>query len=196
LCCARASARAAGGRALGLRRAGRGLGLELVLDLPDGLVEEGARARRRPSPACWPPAARTGRPAARRHRALGRIARDAALEALHAQDVRGQRELRDRLAHEHVDGLVAEALVQALGRGEARAAAAHERVGRRRGLQAQREDAAGQRQQAHGQPDQQWPPSGGPHDRPQQTRQPHLDRQGTRGGRRRVLVGLSAARRA
>jgi hypothetical protein len=69
-------------------------------------------------------------------------------------------------------------------------------VSRRRRLQAQREDAAGQCQQPDGQPDQQRPPSGGPHDRPQQTRQPHLDRQGTRGGRRSVLVVVSAARRA
>ena len=184
-----------GGRPLGLRRPGRGLGTELVLDLSDGLVEEGARpeddlrrlaARQLPARAVL---------AARWHLALGRVARDAALEALHAQDVGGQRQLRDRLAHEHVDRLVAEALVQALGGGEARAAAAHERVGRRRRLQAQREDAAGQRQQTDGQPDQQRPPSGGAHDRPQQTRQPHLDRQGTRGGRRSVLVVRSAQRR-
>ena len=82
------------------------------------------------------------------------------------------------------------------------APAADERVGRRARLQAQRERRRRPRASSPtASPTSERPPSGGPHDRPQQTRQPHLDRQGTRGGRRQVLVArrrpavTSAARR-
>src|SRR4029079_8907783 len=106
-------------RPVGLRRLRRALGLELVLDLADGLVEERPGpehdlARLRPRE----PRARPVRPAARRL-ALRHVAREAALEGEHAEQVRGERRLGQRLADEDVDGVVAEALVQALRPGAA-----------------------------------------------------------------------------
>ena len=68
--------------------------------------------------------------AAARRLALRHVAREAALEAEHAEQVRGERRLGERLADEDVHGVVAEALVQALGGGEAGRAAADEGVRR------------------------------------------------------------------
>ena len=148
-----------GGRELARGRHGARLALrlglllagELLLDLADRLVDERARAvhdlhglvlgQLRAGPVRAP-------------RKLGHlarhVARDAALQAEQASEIRGEHELRQVLAYQHDHGVVAEALVEVLGGLEGRRVAAHQRVGRRARPQPERQHAP-----AHGeQPDQ------------------------------------------
>ena len=114
------------------------LGGELVADLRDGLVDEGSGAvdDLHGLEASHLRAGAVG--AATRRDIRRRVARQAALEGEHTEEVRGEDEPRQRLADEDDDRVVAEAVVVALGRLVGRGRATHERVRARRGPQGQR----------------------------------------------------------
>jgi hypothetical protein len=140
------------GRAGGLLLRG-GLALAQLVEDP---VDRGVDERRRPEHDLrrlgLGDLAAYGRQAAEPLLVVRDVAGQAALQPQEAAEVVGQHGLRQLAAHQHHHRVVAEVLLEALGRLEAVRVAVDERVGRGARLKPQRERGAAQRQQrSHGQ---------------------------------------------
>ncbi len=135
---------------------------ELLVDLFDRLVDEGARADHDLHGAQPPKLpAGTVEPALASEPGGGDLAREAPLEPHETADVGAEQQLLQSALHHHVHGLFAEGAVEALRGPVAGAGAPHEGVGGGAGVQTQRERGATQTERHRKHDHQQRPADGG-----------------------------------